>query len=215
MGKEKRDRRDVMRAHYARAVQLPNERLEFERYMDLAQSPNCETANLAQAMLYLSAGEERAPILCPHCGQVPTAEELFKGRLPCEVIGHPEQWDVRRITGGNFIPCVLCGETPTSFSDWLKLRGIVHGDEEEDGPEPAPLAEMPERVTRHWIVEHSDKEEGLGSVKIPDNISEGIMGGIFTHAMYSPQCEHDEEDYGHCDEDVAVEWELVEYSGGE
>ena len=66
---------------------------------------------------------------------------------------------------------------------------------------------LPEKVSRQWIEQHSDMNEGLGIVSIPADQQDGF----FTHAEYVAVCEH--EDECQCEDDPAVMWELESYSG--
>ncbi len=65
---------------------------------------------------------------------------------------------------------------------------------------------MPQRVSRQWIVENSDKDEGLGVVPIPREKQDGFA----THVNYMPDCPHLDETCS-CDEDDTVMWELESY----
>ena len=67
---------------------------------------------------------------------------------------------------------------------------------------------MPERVTRQWIVENSDKDAGLGIVSIPLEHQDGPV----THAGYWAECDHIEETCD-CEENPAVMWRLESLSG--
>ena len=65
---------------------------------------------------------------------------------------------------------------------------------------------MPERVTRQWIVENSDKDAGLGIVPIPLEYQDGLI----THAEYWAECDHIDEPCD-CEEDSAVLWRLESF----
>ena len=67
---------------------------------------------------------------------------------------------------------------------------------------------MPKRATRQWVVENSTEGEDLGVVQIPVDQQDGLI----THAQYSLDCPHIDEDC-QCADDESVMWELMEFSG--
>ena len=77
---------------------------------------------------------------------------------------------------------------------------------------PASAFGMLERVSRQWVIEHSDLA-GRIMIKTPDcvevPIPEGRAGQLFTHACYVVDCDHEEACA--CADDNSVEWIFVEY----
>ena len=67
---------------------------------------------------------------------------------------------------------------------------------------------MPEKVSRQWVVEHSEVDE-LGDVPIPEDRADGLV----THAGYEPDCPHDVAEDCQCYEDDTVMWSLQTFSG--
>lgn len=117
---------------------------------------------------------------------------------------HTEQATAFMLHGTPPHRCPRCGEVP-------QFGGF------SASPSLAPSTDafgMPERASRQWIVENSDKDEGLGVVPIPMEKRDGLV----THARYYPVCEHlDEdgelEDIEHCSEDESAMWELESFEG--
>ena len=84
------------------------------RYEELAKTTrSCEEANKVQCWMFLAAGHVWGPIVCPHCGKIPSTREITAWRPPCSEYGHREQLDAFFDHGREPTPCVLCGETPT------------------------------------------------------------------------------------------------------
>ena len=77
---------------------------------------------------------------------------------------------------------------------------------------PASAFGLPDRVSRQWILEHSDLA-GRIMTKTPDwvevPIPEGRAGKLFTHAIYVVDCDHD--DACVCSDDAKIAWEFVEF----
>ena len=124
--------------------------------------------------------------------------------------GHPEQSMAFALYGTPPHRCPRCGVTP-QFGGIPGIRSLGVSPSLVSSAEP--YFGLPERASRQWIVEHSDKVEGLGVVPIPVDKQDGLV----THAQYMVDCPHFDDDDGEqcsCEEDEAVEWELVEFQGG-
>ena len=67
---------------------------------------------------------------------------------------------------------------------------------------------MPRRATRQWVALNSDPNR-LGKVEIPGDRQDGVN----SHAEYSVDCPHIDEDC-QCEDDEDVEWELIEFNNG-
>ena len=109
--------------------------------------------------------------------------------------GHPEQAEAWMLHGIPPAKCPRCGEIPQFGGSHRSVNEV----------EPAEYG-MPERVTRQWIVENSDKDAGLGVVQIPPAYQDGTC----THAEYWAECEHIEEPCD-CEKDSAVMWRLESF----
>ena len=77
---------------------------------------------------------------------------------------------------------------------------------------PASAFGMPDRVSRQWVIEHSDLAGRIMTktpawVEVP--IPEGRAGQLFTHACYVVECDHEEACA--CADDNSVEWMFVEF----
>jgi hypothetical protein len=77
---------------------------------------------------------------------------------------------------------------------------------------PASAFGLPDRVSRQWILEHSDLA-GRIMTKTPDwvevPIPDGKAGQLFTHAIYVVDCDH--EDVCACSDDDKIGWVFVEF----
>ena len=122
--------------------------------------------------------------------------------------GHPEQSAALTLYGTPPHPCPRCGKTP-QFTAPSGFRSF--GASPEFVPSAEPYFGLPKRASRQWIVEHSDKVEGLGVVPIPVEKQDGLV----THARYMVDCPHfeDEGDECSCEDDEAAEWELESFEG--
>ena len=116
--------------------------------------------------------------------------------------GHPEQSAAFSLYGTPPHRCPRCGEVPQfepgGFDMSADLAPNSYG--------------MPQRVSRQWIVDNSEKDEGLGAVPIPMERQDELI----THAIYYPECPHFDLDFDEscsCEEDDAVMWELAEFQG--
>ena len=118
--------------------------------------------------------------------------------------GHPEQFRDLALYGTPLHRCPRCGEVPQSGG----FRA---------SPELLPSTDafgLPKTASRQWVVENSEKDEGLGVVPIPMEKRDGLA----THAIYYPVCEHldangELEDFQHCIEDENAMWELEAFEG--
>ncbi len=122
--------------------------------------------------------------------------------------GHPEQSAAFVLHGTPPSPCPRCGETPQfdglpGFRSFSASPGLVSSAE--------PYFGLPERASRQWVVENSDKEEGLGVVPIPPDRQDGLV----THARYMVECPHfdDDDENCSCKEDETAMWELEAFEG--
>ena len=97
--------------------------------------------------------------------------------------------------------CPRCGETP-------EFGGQAGGFSMSANLSEATEYGMPERVTRQWIVENSDKDAGLGIVPILLEHQDGLI----THAEYWAECDHIEETCD-CKENPTVMWRLEAIAG--
>ena len=74
--------------------------------------------------------------------------------------------------------------------------------------------DIPEVVTRQWVVEHS-ADGDLGLVQLTPEQQDGV----FTHARYRAECTHfikvevEDIDFGHCNENEEVNWKLDGFEG--
>ena len=70
---------------------------------------------------------------------------------------------------------------------------------------------LPEKVSRQWIVEHSEEGQ-LGTVPIPAAHRDGLI----THAIYWADCDHIGtalDGQCSCETDDSVPWTLSEFEG--
>ena len=74
-----------------------------------------------------------------------------------------------------------------------------------------PYVRTSPKASRQWVVENSDKEEGLGVVPIPPDRQDGLV----THARYMVECPHfdDDDENCSCKEDETAMWELEAFEG--
>ena len=115
--------------------------------------------------------------------------------------GHPEQAQAWMLHGTPPTRCPRCGEIP-------EFGGQAGGFSMSANLSEATEYGMPERVTRQWVVENSDKDAGLGIVPIPLEHQDGLI----THAEYWAECDHIEETCD-CKKNPAVMWRLESFSG--
>ena len=97
--------------------------------------------------------------------------------------------------GGDYTPA---GITPDGILGVQMSKDLMTGHDNYG---------LPEKASRQWLEEHSDKDEGLGIVPIPVNYQDDH----FTHAQYMVFCEHEED--CQCEEDPNGVWELESFSG--
>ena len=79
---------------------------------------------------------------------------------------------------------------------------------------PASTYGMPEHPTRQWIIENAGWSHKV-MMKTPDSADIPVPGhqggGLFTHALYVLDCEHEPEEICNCSDDDSLEWDFVEF----